>query len=80
MSAGDFANTGPNSSWLVHYLSFISPARYTCELAMRRELTGEPKFWQTVILDYLGYTWGYKRCYLFMVGYIIFVFLLGWII
>lgn len=83
MAAGIFVNTSKSnkqgmSDWLVYYLQFVSPARATCELMLRREIAGKNTFVQSVILQFLGYTWGYRTCYLFMVGYILFIWLLGW--
>lgn len=47
---------------------------------MRRELAGKNPKVAEEILTYLDYTWGYKKCYWFMIGYIVFFFLLGWLI
>lgn len=47
---------------------------------MRRELKNNNQLISDGILQYLGYTWGYARCYWFMVGYIVAVFLIGWLI
>jgi hypothetical protein len=58
LSAGIFANASSDANLIIRGLSYISPSRYGCELAMRKILVGQPEIYREEILDFLGYTWG----------------------
>ena len=84
MSAGIFVNTSKAHTegvgYFTYYLQFVSPSRYCSELLVREELAGRNKYLEAIMLRYLGYTFGDRDCYLFLVGYWIFVFIVGWLV
>ena len=76
--AGALANTGQGANPIIRFISWISPVRYGSEIVFRRIIAGEPAWFQTRALDYLGYTYGYTTCIQVIIGMTIFVFLVGW--
>ena len=75
---GFYASTGTGQSALLKFLSYISPARYSTELLLRRVLAG--KAGGDMVLTMLGFTWGSATCVTLLVSFIILCFLMGWIV
>lgn len=75
--AGFYANTGEDQNFVVQFITYISPLRFTTELLMRRVLAG--KAGGAVVLELLGFTWGASACYTLLGFFSIECFIVGWI-
>merc|ERR1712151_894111 len=78
LGAGLMVNNA-SENWFGKFLEYISPLRFGNELGLRRLLTDRDKI-DDYILDYFGFTWGETTCYLALIAYSMFFFLLGWVI
>lgn len=67
------------SNWFGDFLQYISPLRFGNELGMRRLLTSR-NYIEDIVLNFFGFTWGVGMCYMALVLYSAFFFLLGWAI
>lgn len=77
--AGVFANAGSGANVVIRFISYISPIRYAVEAILRRVTLGQPDLIRNQILDYFGYTYGINICLYFLFGFLLFIFLLGWL-
>ena len=75
--AGFYANTGSGSNFIVSFISYISPLRYSTELLLSRVVAGKPG--GVDVLDHLGFTWGTSTCILLLINFTVVCFLVGWI-
>ena len=74
--AGFYANTGSGQNFVVAFISYISPMRYSTELLMSRLLAGKPG--GDAVLEILGFTWGGPTCVMLLIGFILTTFLFGY--
>ena len=75
--AGFYANTGSGQNYLVAFISYISPMRYSTELLMSRVVAGKPG--GEAVLTLLGFTWGDATCVTLLIGFIFTCFVGGWL-
>ena len=68
------------ANWFGKFLNYISPLRFANEVGMRRLLKDRDKQINEYILEYFGFTWGGNWCYLAIMIYTTFFFLLGWFV
>ena len=59
MGSGLFINTNSSSTFVVKFLSFISPVHYATELIMFRLLNDKNELLRQKLLDYLGFDYTY---------------------
>ena len=78
LGAGMMVNSS-TTNWFGTFLQYISPLRFGNELGLRRLLTGRD-LTEDAILDIFGFNWGEETCYLALIGYSAFCFVLGWAI
>ena len=76
--AGIYVNTATGANVVVLILSYISPMRYSCELLMRRILTG--KMGGDYVLDIFGFDWGSDYCIWILLEWTLFYFVVGWLV
>lgn len=76
--AGFYANTGSSANFVVKFISYISPMRYSTELLMSRVVAGKPG--GDAVMDALGLTWGTQTCIMLLIGFILVCFVAGWIV
>jgi hypothetical protein len=74
--SGCFTNL-TTANWLVTFLGYISPFRYSTELVLRFLLDQKDFGEQT--LEFFGYTYGEKICFIVLVGETLLFFLTAWI-
>lgn len=76
--AGIYVNTAAGASFLVTFLTYISPMRYSTELLMRRILAG--KMGGDYVLDIFGFDWGSSTCIMMLMEWTLFYFVVGWLV
>lgn len=75
---GMYANTGTGANPLIRALSFISPIRPASELLLRAIL--KEKQGGSIVLNYFGFTWGDRTCFLALAGFTVVSLVAGWIV
>ena len=75
--AGIYANTGDGMNFLVRFIHYVSPLRYSTELLVSRVLT--EKAGGEFVLEKFGYTWGNVTCIMLLISWAFACFLVGWI-
>ena len=77
MGSGMMANAA-TTNWFGTFLQYISPLRFLNELSFRRMLAGRNVIISDLILNQLGFTWGYTACSIAILSYMVVCLVLGW--
>jgi len=78
--AGVLANAGSGATWLIRFMTWVSPIRYQAELLFRQLIKDDSPRAQTYLLAFFNYNYGNTLCYSFVMGFIVFCFIASWLI